>query len=90
MSPFLWIVVAVLLLYFALRVVQLKRSSLPFVVAYPLFVTVLLGGAVAVFVAANWVAVSLGLERGVSLAVVFGSTAVSVILLWLVARRLIG
>ena len=90
MSQFLWIAVGVLLLYFALRVVQLKRASLPFLVAYPVFVVVLLGGSAAVFLGASWAGVRLGLTKEVSLAVVFGCTGVGVALLWIVARRLIG
>ena len=89
MSQFLWIAVGVLLLYFALRVVQMKRASLPFLIAYPLFVAVFFGGSVGVFVGMSWLSASFGLAKEASLLAVFGVTAVGVVLLWFVARRLI-
>ena len=90
MSQFLWIVVGALLLYLALRVVQLKRASLPFVAAYPLFVAVFFGGSVAVFLGVSWVSVWLGLAHEVSLVGVFGATSIGAVLLWIAARRMIG
>lgn len=90
MSQFLWIAVVLLLLYLALRVVQLKRASMPFLVAYPLFVIVFFGGAVALFVAMSWLSVWLNLGKEAALAVSFGATSAGVVLLWIVARRLIG
>lgn len=90
MTPFLWAAVGVLLVYFALRVVQMKRASMPFLVAYPLFVLVLLGGSVAVFLGASWIAGLVPLAREAALACVFGVTAIAVIVLWRIARRLIA
>ncbi|MBP6012328.1 MAG: hypothetical protein KBA31_08890 [Alphaproteobacteria bacterium] len=90
MSQALPIALGALLLYFALRVVQMKRASLPFLLAYPLFIVVLLGGSVAVFLGASWAVVLLGLSKDMSLAVVGGVTVLSVIALWRLARRLIA
>ena len=90
MSSFVWVTIGAFLLYLALRVVQLKRASLPFLIAYPLFVTVFLGGAAGVFIAASWASAALELEKEMSLMVTFGATLVGVVLLWIAARRMIG
>lgn len=90
MSQALPIAIGALLLYFALRVVQMKRASLPFLLAYPLFVVVLLGGSAGAFIGASWAVVSLGLSKEASLGVAFGVTALSAIALWWFARRLIS
>ena len=86
----MWIAFGALLLYLALRVVQIKRRTLPFVIAYPLFVIIFLGGGVAVFVGAGWAAVALRLSREVSLIGVYGVTAVALVALWFVARRIVA
>lgn len=78
-----------LLLYLALRVVQIKRPSLPFLVAYPLFVLILWGGAIIVFVAMSNLASLLTLGREASLVIVYGATGLATIALWVVARRVI-
>lgn len=88
MSQLAWGALAALLLYFALRVATMKRS-MPFVFAYPLFVLILLGGGIAVFLGASWAAVWLGLAREPALVAIFGVTAVSLFLLWWLARRVI-
>lgn len=88
MSQLAWGALAALLLYFALRVATMKRS-MPFVFAYPVFVFILLGGGIAVFIGASWGAVWLGLAREAALIAVFGVTAVSLFLLWWLARRAI-
>jgi hypothetical protein len=91
MSQFAWVALAALLLYFALRVWRLKRPSLPFLIAYPLFVAVLLGGALATFVAASRAAASFGYtaEDPIALAGVFGVTGLASLVLWWIARRTI-
>jgi hypothetical protein len=80
--------VAALLVYFAIRVARMERS-LPYVVAYPVFVIILVGGGVGVFIGMSWVSVLLGLEREAAFAVIFGATAASLFFLWWVARRAI-
>jgi hypothetical protein len=52
-------------------------------------VLILWGGAVVVFVVVSKIAAGLGLEREVALIVVYGTTAVATVLLWLIARRII-
>lgn len=88
MSQFAWGAVAALLLYFALRVATMKRS-MPFVFAYPLFVLILLGGGIALFVATSWALVFFPVEREVALIAIFGVTAVGLFPLWWLARRAI-
>ncbi len=79
---------AVLLVLFAVRVARMERS-LPFVVAYLVFVVLLVGGGVAVFIGTSWAAVLLGLGKEAALGVTFGVTVVSLFFLWWVARRAI-
>jgi len=79
---------AVLLLLFAVRVARMPRS-LPFVAAYFVFVVVLVGGGLSVFVGASWAAVALGLGKEAALLATFGATLVSLFFLWWVARRAI-
>jgi hypothetical protein len=83
---------AALFLYLALRVARMKRKSLPFVVAYPAFVIIFLGGAVATFVAASQGAVRLGFdgEAPRAIAGIYGATALAALVLWLIARGIIG
>lgn len=89
MTPLTIAALAALLLYLALRVVQMKRRSLPFLVAYPLFVLILWGGAIIVFVVASNVAAGLALAKEAALVVVYGATGIATIALWLIARRII-
>jgi hypothetical protein len=79
---------AALLVLFAVRVARMPRS-LPFVVAYLVFVVVLVGGGVAVFLGSSWAAVWLGLGKEAALGATFGATVVSLFFLWWVARRAI-
>jgi hypothetical protein len=79
---------AVLLVLFGVRVARMPRS-LPFVVAYLVFVVLLVGGGVAVFIGTGWAAVLLGLGKEAALGVTFGATVVSLFFLWWVARRAI-
>ena len=88
MTPIMLGAAAVLLVLFGVRVARMPRS-LPFVVAYFVFVVVLVGGGVAVFIGAGWVAVLLRLSKEVALAATFGVTLVSLFFLWWVARRAI-
>ncbi|MBL9096495.1 MAG: hypothetical protein JNK07_06160 [Alphaproteobacteria bacterium] len=90
MQLFVTIMVGAVLLYLALRVVQMKRPSMPFLIAYPLFVVILLGGGVALFVGFSWGAVLLDLGHEASLAYSYGLTALGLFVLWRVARRVIG
>ena len=90
MQLFVPIVGGLMLVYFALRVVQMKRPAMPFVVAYPLFVLILVGGGVAIFIGMSWVAVLLRLPHEVALGAIYGVTAVSLFGLWWAARRAIG
>lgn len=90
MTDFIWIAVGVLALYLALRVVQIKRQSIPFIVAYPLFVLIFVGGGTAIFVAATNAAVVLQLQRELALAFSYGLTLVALFLLWRIARRMIS
>jgi hypothetical protein len=92
MSQVMLVALAAFLVYLALRVVRMKRRSLPFVIAYPVFVLVFLGGSVATFVAAGHGAVRLGLQSGDPqlIVAVYGTTALAAVVLWFVARRLIG
>lgn len=79
---------AVLLVLFGVRVARMPRS-LPFVVAYFVFTVVLVGGGLAVFLGASWIAVWLGLGKEAALGATFGATIVSLFFLWWVARRAI-
>lgn len=90
MSQFAYGIAAAVLLYLVLRVAQMKRAGMPFLIAYPLFVLILVGGGVALFVGFGWGAVALGLGREASLAYTFGLTAVGLFVLWRIARRVIG
>lgn len=81
-------VALVLLVLFGVRVARMPRS-LPFVVAFFVFVVVLVGGGVAVFLGASWAAVLLGLGKEAALGVTFGVTLVSLFFLWWVAQRAI-
>jgi hypothetical protein len=90
MTGFMWGAVGALALYLALRVLQVKRPSMPFVLAYPLFVLIFAGGGVAIFVVAGHSAAALRLERELALAFTYGLTTVALFLLWRIARRLIS
>lgn len=92
MSPVFLIVGAALLVYLALRVAQMKRRSLPFLIAYPLFVLIFLGGGLATFVGMSHVAARLGLsaEDPAAMALVFGTTGLALLALSWIARRAIG
>ncbi len=90
LSQFALIAIGALLLYLALRVVQMKRRSFPFLLAYPAFVLILVGGGVGVFVGAGNAAVALRLGHEVALAFTYGLTVLSLIAFWRIARRLIG
>jgi len=92
MTYIVWATLAALLLYLALRVVQMKRGSMPFLIAYPLFVLILVGGGVGVFLAASHVALAYGYtgEDSVALAGIFGVTGLCLLPLWWLARRVIG
>jgi hypothetical protein len=90
-SQFVLVTGGVFLVYLALRVAQMKRS-LPFVVAYPLFVLILVGGSVVAFIVASHGAVLAGFrgdDPRVRVAI-FGVTAVASLILWLIARFAIG
>ena len=80
----------VLLVYLGLRVVQLKRRGMPFLLAYPLFVVIFVGGSVAVFIAATNAAVAMKLNHEVGLVFSYGMTVFALVVFWRVARRLIG
>ncbi len=92
MAYIVWATLVALLLYLALRVVQMKRRSMPFLIAYPLFVLILVGGGICVFLAASRVALTYGFtgEDPVALAGVFGVTGLCLLPLWWLARRAIG
>ncbi len=90
MTDYLWIAVGVLALYLALRVVQIKRQSIPFIVAYPLFALIFVGGGTAIFVGATNAAVALQLPRDLALAFSYGLTVVALFFLWRIARRIIA
>lgn len=90
MSQLVYGIVAAVLLYLALRVAQMKRAGMPFLIAYPLFVVILMGGGVALFVGFSWGAVLLDLGHEASLAYTYGLTALGLFVLWRIARRVIG
>jgi hypothetical protein len=92
MSQVVLVVGVALLAYLALRVVQIKRASLPFLIAYPVFVLILAGGGLAVFVGLSNAAAALGYgaEDPVAMVAVFGLTGVALLILSWVARRTIG
>jgi len=92
MSQIVLAVGAALLAYFALRVVQMKRPSMPFLIAYPVFVVILVGGGVATFVGLAHVAAALGYssEDPAALAGILGGTGICLLFLWWAARRAIG
>jgi hypothetical protein len=83
-----WAVAAAALVYFAVRVARMERS-LPFVIAYLVFVAVFVGGGIATFVGASWLAAVLRLGREAALGLTFGVTVLSLFFLWWVARRAI-
>jgi len=92
MSQIVLAVAAALLVYLALRVMQIKRPSLPFLVAYPAFVLIFVGGGLALFVGLSHVAARLGYtgEDPAALVGVFGGTAVGLLALSWIARRAIS
>jgi hypothetical protein len=92
MTPVVLAAAVALLLYLALRVVQMKRASLPFVAAYPLFVIILVGGGVSVFIGASFVAAAWirDVEDTILRVGVFAVTGVCLLPLWWLARRTIG
>jgi hypothetical protein len=90
MSQLAYGIVAAVLLYLALRVAQMKRTGMPFLIAYPLFVLIFAGGGIALFIGFSWGAVLLGLGREASLAYSYGLTAIGLFVLWRIARRVIG
>lgn len=92
MSQLVPVVAAALLVYLALRVVQIKRPSLPFVAAYPAFVLIFAGGGVALFIGLSNLAVRLGYgaEDPAAMVGVFGGTALGLWVLSWIARRAIG
>lgn len=92
MSQIALVVGAALLVYLALRVVQIKRPSLPFLIAYPVFVLVFAGGGVALFIGLSHVVARLGYfgDDPVALVAIFGGTAVGLLVLSWIARRAIG
>jgi hypothetical protein len=92
MSQIVLAVAAALLVYLGLRVAQIKRPSLPFLVAYPAFVLIFFGGGLALFVGLSHVAARLGYgsEDPAAMIGVFGGTAVGLWLLSWIARRAIG
>lgn len=89
MTQIAWAAVAALLLYFALRVAQMKRS-LPFLIAYPLFVLILVGGGIALFVGTSWVAAMMKLGKEAALIAIYGVTVLGLFVLWWLARRAIA
>jgi hypothetical protein len=92
MSQIVLAVGAALLAYFALRVVQIKRRSMPFLIAYPLFVAILVGGGLVTFIVLAHVAAAFGYngEDPVALAGILGGTGFCLLFLWWAARRAIG
>lgn len=90
MQYLVYIMAGAVLLYLALRVVQMKRESMPFLIAYPLFVLIFAGGGMALFVGFSWGAVLLDLGHEASLAYTYGLTALGLFVLWRIARRVIG
>lgn len=90
MSQMVYLLAPLVLLYLALRVVQMKREGMPFLIAYPLFVLIFAGGGMALFVGFGWGATVLGLGREASLAYTYGLTAIGLVVLWRVARRVIS
>lgn len=92
MSQIVLAVAAALLVYLGLRVMQIKRPSLPFLVAYPVFVLIFVGGGLALFVGLSHVAARLGYgsEDPAAMVGVFGGTALGLWVLSWIARRAIG
>jgi len=91
MSNVVWAALVALLLYLALRVVQMKRRSIPFLLAYPLFVLIFFGGGIGVFLGASHAAAMRGYtsEDPIVLALVMVATGASLLPLWWIARRVI-
>jgi len=92
MSQVALIALAAFLVYLALRVARMRRRSLPFLLAYPLFVLIFVGGSLATFVAAGYGVAQLGFpEEDPRLLIgVYGATLLGAAVLWLIARRAIG
>lgn len=92
MSQILLAVTAALFAYFALRVVQMKRPSMPFLIAYPVFLLIMVGGGLVAFIALSYAAATFGYnsEDAAALAGILGGTGFCLLLLWWVARRAIG
>jgi hypothetical protein len=92
MSQIALIVGVALLAYLALRVVQIKRASLPFLVAYPAFLLIFVGGGAGLFVGLSHAVAALGYsgEDPVALVAIYGGTAVGLLALSWMARRVIG
>jgi hypothetical protein len=92
MSQIALVVGAALLVYLALRVVQIKRPSLPFLIAYPAFVLIFAGGGVALFIGLSHAAARLGYgsEDPAAMVAIFGGTALGLLVLSWIARRAIG
>jgi hypothetical protein len=92
MSQIVLVVGVALLVYLALRVVQIKRRSLPFLIAYPVFVLIFAGGGVAAFVGLSHAAARAGYsgEDPAVMVAIFGGTGLALLLLSWIARRVIG
>lgn len=92
MSQIVLVVGAALLVYLALRVVQIKRRSLPFLIAYPVFVLIFVGGGVALFIGLSHIVAGLGYsgEDPAAMVGIFGGTGLGLLVLSWVARRAIG
>jgi len=92
MSQIVLVVGTALLVYLALRVVQIKRPSLPFLIAYPVFVLIFVGGGLVAFVALSRAVAALGYgsEEPAAMVGIFGGTALALLILSWAARRAIG
>lgn len=91
MSQLALVIGAALLVYLALRVVKIKRASLPFLIAYPVFVLIFVGGGAALFIGLSHAAVALGYgaKDPAALMAIYGGTALGLLVLSWVARRVI-
>jgi hypothetical protein len=91
MSQIALVIGVALLAYLALRVVQIKRASLPFLIAYPIFLLIFVGGGVALFIGLSHGVAALGYtgEHPVGLAAIYGGTALGLLFLGWMARRVI-
>lgn len=79
-----------LLLYLALRVWRMKRPSMPLLIAYPVFLLIMVGGGLVVFIAMSYAAEAYRLSKELTLVAIYGTTTVSLFILWFIARRFIG